>query len=75
MHNTQTIVGETVSQCFALLFEIILHVGFDVVPFDCNVGVSVWSALNMECSKSVEKFMLDCTMEDESESFDVSVSL
>ena len=75
MHNTQTIIWDAISQCFALLFEIICLVGFDVVPFDCNVGVSVWSALNMVCSKSVEKLMLDYTMEDESESFDVLVGL
>ena len=54
-----------------MLFEIMLFALFDIVPFDFNVVVPVWSALYMECSKGVKKFVLDCTMEDESKGFDI----
>ena len=73
MHDTQRIVWKTICQCTTMLFEIMLLALFDIVPFDFNIVVSVWSWLNMECSKGMKKLVLDCTMEDESESFDVLV--
>ena len=54
-----------------MLFEIMLLALFDIVPFDFNIVVSVRSALNMVCSKGMKKFVLDCTMEDESKGFDI----
>ena len=77
MHDTQRIVCKTICQCATMFFEIMLLALFDIVPFDFNVVVSVWSALNMVCSKGMKKLMLNCTMKDESESlsFDVFVSV
>ena len=75
MHDTQRIIGNLISQCITLLFEVMFFCLVDIVPFDFNVVVSVCSWLNMVCSKRMKKLVLDCTMEEDSDSFDVCKSV
>ena len=59
MHDAQRIVGDTVGQSAGMFLEVMFLSSLNVGPDNFDVVVSVASALDMECSKSMYEFMLN----------------
>ena len=59
MHDAQRIVGDTVGQSAGMFLEVMFLSSLNVGPDNFDVVISVASALDMECSKSMDEFMLN----------------
>ena len=59
MHETLRVIGNTVSQRTSMLLEVVLLSLLNVVPHDSDILVTIRSTLDMELSKSMNKFMLN----------------
>ena len=59
MHDAQRIIGDTVGQSAGMLLEVVFLSSLNVGPNNFNIIVSVLSALDMVCSKSMNEFMLN----------------
>ena len=59
VHDAQRIVGDTVGQSRRMFLEVVFLSSLNVGPNNFNIVVSVLSALDMVCSKSMNEFMLN----------------
>ena len=59
MHDTQRIVWGTKGWSVGMFLEVVLLTLLDVGPVDGNIFVSVITAMDMECSECMDKFMND----------------
>ena len=59
MHDAQRIIGDAVGQSRRMLLEVVFLSSLNVGPNNFYIVVSVLSALDMVCSKSVNEFMLN----------------
>ena len=59
MHNTHGIVWNTKGWSVGMFLEVVLLTLLDVGPVDGNIFVSVITAMDMEGSKGMDKFMND----------------
>ena len=59
MHDTQRIIWSTEGWSVGMFLEVVLLTLLDVGPVDGNIFVSVITAMDMEGSKGMDKFMND----------------
>ena len=59
MHNTHGIVWNTKGWSVGMFLEVVFLTSLDVGPVDGNIFVSVITAMDMEGSKGMDKFMND----------------
>ena len=59
MHNTHGIVWNTKGWSVGMFLEVVLLTLLDVGPVDGNIFVSVVTAMDMEGSEGMDKFMND----------------
>ena len=59
MHDAQRIVGNAIGQSARMFLEVVFLSSLNVGPNNFNIIVSVLSALDMVCSKSMNEFMLN----------------
>ena len=62
MHDAQRIVWNTKCPRTFMFFEVVFRFFFDVIPFDFNIFVSVFTTLNMIQAKRMNEFMYNCTL-------------
>jgi len=61
MHNGFVVVPSSfgINVGCTLFVEVVLHAFLDVIPYDCNVTISVWSALLVVQTNGVSDFVDD----------------
>ena len=59
MHNTHGIVWNTKGWSVGMFLEVVFLTSLDVGPVDGNIFVSIITAMDMEGSKGMDKFMND----------------
>ena len=59
VHDAQGIIGDTIGQSRRMFLEVVFLSSLNVGPNNFNIVVSVLSALDMVCSKSMNEFMLN----------------